>query len=77
MKFGFKINLDDIADRLTQKGLSSRDVDSDKFITQLVEILEDEYNLLSELTDKLESLEDENHPTPESLGDYLEKIGEV
>jgi hypothetical protein len=77
MKFGFKINLDDIADRLTQKGLSSRDVDSDKFITQLVEILEDEYNLLSELTDKLESLEDANHPCPESLEDYLEKIGEI
>jgi flagellar biosynthesis chaperone FliJ len=77
MKFGFKIHLDDIAEKLTQKGFSSQDVDSDKFITQLVEILEDEYNLLSELSDKLESLEDINHPEPETLEDYLEKIGEI
>jgi hypothetical protein len=77
MKFGFKIHLDDIAEKLIERGFSSQDIDSDDLTNAVVELLQDEYDLFTALEEELQKIEDKNHPEPRDIEDYLEKIGEV
>jgi hypothetical protein len=77
MKFGFKIHLDDIAEKLIERGFSSRDIDSDDLTNAVVELLQDDYELFTALEEKMQTIEDGNHPEPRDVGEYLEKIGEV
>jgi len=77
MKFGFKIHLDDIAEKLIESGLTSRDIDSDDLTNRVVEILQNDYDFFTALEEKMQEIEDNNHPEPRDIGEYLEKIGEV
>lgn len=77
MKFGFKIHLDDIAEKLIEKGFTSRDIDSNDLTDRVLEILQDEYELFTALEEEMQKIEDDNHPEPRDVGEYLEKIGEV
>ena len=77
MKFGFKIHLDDIAEKLVESGLTSRDIDSDDLTNRVIEILQNDYDFFTALEEKMQEIEDDNHPEPRDVGEYLEKIGEV
>jgi hypothetical protein len=53
MKFGFKIHLDDIAEKLVESGLTSKDIDSDDLTNRVIEILQDEYDFFTALEETL------------------------
>ena len=75
MRFGFKIHVDDIAEKLKEKGFTSMDLDSDDLRNALLEILSDEYDLLNAIGEQLEALEDKES-MPRSKAEYDESIGE-
>ena len=76
MKFGFKIHLDDIAEKLIESGLTSRDIDSDDLTNRVIEILQDEYELFTALEETLQRIEDAGI-APRNKAEYDESIGEV
>ena len=76
MKFGFKIHLDDIARKLIDQGFTSQQIDSDDLTNRVVEILQDEYELFSEIGEKMQKLEDATLHEPKTKADYDESIGE-
>jgi len=75
MKFGFKIHLDDLAEKLIEKGFSSQDADSDDFIDRLVEMLDSEYDFLTALGEEMQKIE-ESEISPRNKAEYDESIGE-
>jgi hypothetical protein len=75
MKFGFKIHLDDLAEKLIEKGFSSQDTDSDDFIDRLVEMLDSEYDFLTALGEEMQKIE-ESDISPRNKAEYDESIGE-
>ena len=75
MKFGFKIHLDDIAEKLIESGLTSRDIDSDDLTNRIIEILQDEYDFFTALEETLQRIED-SEIVPRSKAEYDESIGE-
>lgn len=76
MKFGFKIHLDDIARKLIDQGFTSQQIDSDDLTNRVVEILQDEYELFSEIGEKMQKLENVTLHEPKTKADYDESIGE-
>ena len=75
MKFGFKIHLDDIAEKLIEKGFTSRDIDSDDLTNRVIEILQDEYDFFTALEETLQRIED-SEIVPRNKAEYDESIGE-
>jgi hypothetical protein len=75
MKFGFKIHLDDIAEKLIEKGFTSRDIDSDDLTDRVLEILQDEYELFTALEEEMQKIEDAGI-VPRNKAEYDESIGE-
>ena len=75
MRFGFKLHLDDIAEKLIEKGFTSQQTDSDDFVNCLAEILEDEYELFTSLSEEMKKIE-ERGIAPRSKAEYDESIGE-
>jgi len=75
MKFGFKIHLDDIAEKLIESGLTSRDIDSDDLTNRVIEILQDEYDFFTALEETLQRIED-SEIVPRTKAEYDESIGE-
>lgn len=75
MKFGFKIHLDDLAEKLIEKGFSSQDTDSDDFIDRLIEMLDSEYDFLTALGEEMQKIE-ESEIKPRNKAEYDESIGE-
>lgn len=70
----------EVAEIMLKKGFESNDVNESGFLDELswtidLEIVDKAY--LKELGEEMEEIEDENHPSPRTLLDYLEKIGEV
>lgn len=75
MRFGFKLHLDDIAEKLIQKGFTSQQIDSDDLINRFVEILADEYDLFTSLAEEMQQVEDRG-VLPRNKAEYDESIGE-
>jgi hypothetical protein len=75
MRFGFKIHLDDIAEKLIEKGFTSQQIDSDNLINRFVEILADEYDLFSSLEEEMQKIEDAGIK-PRNKAEYDESLGE-
>jgi hypothetical protein len=72
--------MNEVAEIMLKKGFESNDVNESGFLDELswtidLEIVDKAY--LKELSREMEEIEHENHPKPKSLGEYLEKIGEV
>jgi len=76
MNFGFKLNLERIAEKMKDRGFSSLDFDSDDFINGVIEILADDYDLFSEIGEKMQKLENVTLHEPKTKADYDESIGE-
>lgn len=75
MRFGFKIHLDDIAEKLIEKGFTSQQIDSDDLTNRVVEILADEYDLFTSLAEEMQQVEDRG-VLPRNKAEYDESIGE-
>jgi hypothetical protein len=75
MEFGFKIHLNDLAEKLIEKGFSSQDTDSDDFIDRLIEMLDSEYDFLTALGEEMQKIE-ESEIKPRNKAEYDESIGE-
>lgn len=75
MKFGFKIHLDNIAEKLIEKGFTSRDIDSDDLTNRVIEILQDDYELFTALEEEMQKIEDAGI-FPRNKAEYDESIGE-
>lgn len=75
MKFGFKIHLEDLAEKLIEKGFSSQDTDSDDFINRVIEMLDSEYDFLTALGEEMQKIE-ESEIKPRNKAEYDESIGE-
>lgn len=75
MKFGFKIHLDDIAEKLIEKGFTSQDIDSDDLTNRVIELLQDEYDLFTALEEEMQKIEDVGI-IPRNKAEYDESIGE-
>jgi hypothetical protein len=71
-----KLRLNEIAEELIEKGFTSNQVDSDELTNRVIEILANK-GFFENLHDEMTLIEDENHPEPKNLGEYLEKIGEI
>ena len=71
-----KIKLDYLAEQLIDQGFSTKDIDSNELTNRVIELL-DEQDFFSNLLKEMQIVEDNNHPEPKNIGDYLEKIGEV
>lgn len=72
--------INEVAQKMVEKGFEANDVNESGFLDELswtinLEIADKSY--LKELSREMEEIEQENHPKPKSLGEYLEKIGEV
>jgi hypothetical protein len=70
-----KLRLNEIAEELIEKGFTSNQINSDELTNRVIEILADK-GFFENLQDEMTLIEDENHPEPRNLGEYLEKIGE-
>jgi DNA-binding ferritin-like protein len=75
MRFGFKIHLDDIAEKLIKKGFTSQQIDSDALTNAVVEFLQDDYDLFTALEEEMQSVEDAGNK-PKTRAEYDESIGE-
>ena len=75
MRFGFKIHLDDIAEKLIEKGFTSQQIDSDDLTNRVIEILQDEYDLFSSLEEEMQKIEDAEIK-PRNKAEYDESLGE-
>lgn len=72
-----KLDIDRIAEKMKNKGWNSRDETQERFFTALSNILLEDTEIVEKVLEEMEKIEDENHPSPRTLLDYLEKIGEV
>jgi len=54
-----RLRLDDIAQKMLQSGYTSRDVDTDKFVNRIVEILDIDNDLFSLVADEMQIIEEE------------------
>lgn len=72
-----KLDIEKIAEKMKNKGWSSRDETQERFFTALSNILLEDTEIVEKVLNEMERIEDENHPSPRTLLDYLEKIGEV
>ena len=75
MRFGFKIHLDDISEKLLEKGFTSQDIDSEDLTNKVLEILQSEYDLFTSLQEEMQKIEDSGI-VPRSKTEYDESIGE-
>jgi hypothetical protein len=75
MKFGFKIHLDDIAEKLIEKGFTSQQIDSEDLVNSVLEILQDEYDFFIALEEKMQEVENAQ-TSPRNKAEYDESIGE-
>jgi len=75
MRFGFKIHLDDIAQKLVTKGFTSQQIDSNELTNIVAEILQDEYDFFSSLEEEMQKIED-GEIKPRTRAEYDESIGE-
>ena len=75
MRFGFKIHLDDIAEKLLDKGFTSQQIDSNELTNIVAELLQDEYDFFSSLEEEMQKIE-ESGIKPRNKAEYDEKIGE-
>jgi hypothetical protein len=75
MRFGFKIHLDDIAQKLVDKGFTSQQIDSDDLVNRFIEILADEYDFFSSLEEEMQKIED-TEIKPRNKAEYDESLGE-
>lgn len=70
-----KLRLDEIAQEMINAGFNSSDFDKDSFTNRVIEIL-DSKDLFALIADEMTLIEDENHPEPRNIDEYLERIGE-
>ncbi len=70
-----KLRLDEIAQKMINAGFTSSDFDKDSFTNRVVEIL-DSKDLFALIADEMTLIEDENHPEPRNIDEYLERIKE-
>jgi hypothetical protein len=75
MRFGFKIHLDDIAEKLIEKGFTSQQIDSNELTNIVAELLQDEYDFFSSLEEEMQKIE-ESGIKPRNKAEYDEKLGE-
>lgn len=54
-----RLRLDDIAQKMLRSGYTSRDVDTDKFVNRIVEILDIDNDLFSLVADEMQIIEEE------------------
>jgi hypothetical protein len=74
------MKINEIAEKMIKRGFESNDINESGFLDELSWIVDFELvnkKYLTELKAEMELVEQENHPKPKSLGEYLEKIGEV
>jgi len=69
-----KIRLDQLAQQLIDDGFSSREIDSDKLINKIIQVLADK-DFFNNLHDEMTLIEDEK-TQPRTKEEYLERIGE-
>jgi DNA topoisomerase IA len=75
MRFGFKIHLDDIAQKLIDKGFTSQQIDSNELTNIVVELLQDEYDFFTSLEEEMQKIEN-GEIKPRNRAEYDESIGE-
>ena len=75
MRFGFKIHLDDIAQKLIDKGFTSQQIDSNELTNIVAEILQDEYDFFSSLEEEMQKIEN-GEIKPRTRAEYDESVGE-
>ena len=75
MRFGFKIHLDDIAQKLVDKGFTSQQIDSNEITNIVAEILQDEYDFFTSLEEEIQKIEN-GEIKPRNRAEYDESIGE-
>lgn len=75
MRFGFKIHLDDIAQKLVDKGFTSRQIDSNELTNIVAELLQDEYDFFTSLEEEMQKIEN-GEIKPRNRAEYDESIGE-
>lgn len=75
MRFGFKIHLDTIAEKLIESGFTSLDIDSDKLTDAVLEILQNDYDLFTAIGEEMQTIEERGN-FPKTKADYDESIGE-
>jgi hypothetical protein len=72
-----KLDINRIAEKMKNEGWTSRDETQERFFTALSNILLEDTEIVEKVLEEMEKIEEENHPSPRTLLDYLEKIGEV
>ena len=75
MNFGFKLRLQNIAETLIDKGFESRDIDSDTLVNEVLEILQNDYDLFTAIGEEMQKIEERGN-FPKTKADYDESIGE-
>ena len=72
-------DINDVAEKMIKKGFEPNDTNEVAFLDELSWIIdfEPDSKYLKKLGEEMEEIEDENHSSPKTLLDYLEKIGEV
>ncbi len=75
MRFGFKIHLDDIAQKLVDKGFTSQQIDSNELTNIVAELLQDEYDFFSSLEEEMQKIEN-GEIKPRTRAEYDESVGE-
>lgn len=70
-----RIRLENIAEQLISEGFKSQEIDSEKLTNRVIEILGD-LDLFTNLHDEMTLIEDENHPEPRTMFEYMERLGE-
>jgi len=75
MNFGFKLRLQNIAETLIDKGFESRDIDSDTLVNEVLEILQNDYDLFTAIGEEMQKIEECGN-FPKTKADYDESIGE-
>lgn len=75
MRFGFKIHLDDIAQKLMDRGFTSQQIDSNELTNIVAELLQDEYDFFTSLEEEMQKIEN-GEIKPRNRAEYDESIGE-
>jgi hypothetical protein len=75
MKFSFKIHLDDIAQKLEDKGFTSQQIESNELSNIVIELLQDEYDFFTSLEEEMQKIEN-SEIKPRNKAEYDESLGE-
>jgi DNA topoisomerase IA len=75
MKFSFKIHLDDIAQKLVDKGFTSQQIESNELSNIVIELLQDEYDFFTSLEEEMQKIEN-SEIKPRNKAEYDESLGE-